>query len=60
MNYRTYWADLRARLLSGAISYDVALVESTPILETMNTEGKAIAKKHKRHFTPFCFSKMIR
>jgi hypothetical protein len=58
--YRAFFHDLRGRLLTGAIAYDQAEEESASIIDDMNKQGKEIARKHGKHFTPFIFSKLIR
>jgi hypothetical protein len=58
--YREYFANLRGRLLSGQISYDVAKIESAPHIDEMNAIGYKIAKKHGKRFYSFSFSSLIR
>jgi len=60
MNYRAQVFDIRSRLLIGALTYDEAKKEADPIIDEMNRVGKVIAANHKKHFTPFTFTSLMR
>jgi hypothetical protein len=52
--------DIRGRLLAGVIGYDQARIEATPVIESMNKQGRAIARKHGKRFGGFSFSALMR
>jgi hypothetical protein len=60
VEYKGRIFDIRGRLLSGVITYDKALAEAAPIIESMNIQAKAIAKKHGKQFKGFTFSGLMR
>jgi hypothetical protein len=60
VEYKERIFDIRGRLLSGVITYDKALAESALIIESMNIQAKAIAKKHGKRFKGFTFSGLMR
>ena len=47
-------------LANGFITYEEASILAEPIIERMNEKAKEIAKKHRKTFIPFQFSKLIR
>jgi hypothetical protein len=60
MEQRAQLFNIRGRLLTGALTYDQAQSEAAPVIEAMNIQGKAIAKKHGKRFTAFTFSQFMR
>jgi hypothetical protein len=57
---RQFFFDLRGRLLAGIVSQEDAEREALPVIEKMNMQGKAIAKKHGKQFHPFSFAALVR
>lgn len=53
-------ADIRRRLLQGAITYDEAKTEAQPILARINATGARIAREHGFKHKPITFSTLMR
>jgi hypothetical protein len=60
VEYKERIFDIRGKLLTGALTYNQAVIETTQLIEAMNAQGKAIAKKHGKRFSGFTFSSLMR
>jgi len=52
--------DIRRRMLSGAISYEEAKAEATPVIDGLNLKAKEIAKKYGVRTGKLNFSQLMR
>lgn len=52
--------DIRRRMLSGAITYEEAKAEATPIIDAINARAKVIAKKYGVSTGKLNFSQLMR
>lgn len=53
-------AVIKANLNIGVMTYDQAKVALQPILDKMNIQGTAIAKKYGKKFKPFTATGLLR
>jgi hypothetical protein len=60
MDDRAKIFNIRGRLLTGALTYDEAKAEVSPIIEAMNKRARDIARKHGKRFIGFTFSGLMR
>jgi hypothetical protein len=58
--YRQFFYDLRGKLLTGQVTQEYAEQEAAPVIEKMNIEAKAIAKRNGKRFKGFSFASLIR
>lgn len=51
---------IRKRYLSGQISYDQAKIEAQPLINSINQQAKAIAKRHNMPAPKISFAAIMR
>ena len=51
---------IRAKLVSGRITYDEAKAEAAPVIEAINLKAKEIAKKHGKRPQTVSFGAIMR
>lgn len=60
INNREQMQGIRRRMLSGAITYEQAKAEATPLIEAINAQAKVIAKKHNVKASRVSFAAIMR
>ncbi len=52
--------DIRRRMLNGAITYEQAKAEATPLIEAINAHSAQIAKKYNQKASKLSFAAIMR